>query len=50
MTRTRIFAATGALAFTATVALAGMDNPMVGGAPMYADKNIIKDTAFYLEI
>ena len=43
MTFTRIITATGALALTANMALAGMDNPMVGGAPMYADKNIIEN-------
>ena len=43
MTRNRIFAATGALALMATTALAGMDNPMVGGAPMYADKTIVEN-------
>lgn len=43
MTRNKIFAASGALALTATVALAAMDNPMVGGAPMYAEKNIIEN-------
>ena len=39
----RIFAATSALALTTSVALAGMDNPMVGGAPMFADKTIVEN-------
>jgi uncharacterized surface protein with fasciclin (FAS1) repeats len=43
MTRNGVLGATGALALSATMALAGMDNPMVGGAPMYADKNIIEN-------
>lgn len=43
MTSIRIFAATGALAMTATMALAAMDNPMVGGAEMYPDRNIIEN-------
>jgi len=43
MTPTRIFAATGALAMTATMALAAMDNPVVGGAEMYCDRNIIEN-------
>lgn len=43
MTPNKIFAATGALAMTATVALAAMDNPMVGGAEMYPEKNIIEN-------
>ena len=43
MTRTRILAATGALAMTATMTFAAMDNPMVGGAEMFADRNIIEN-------
>lgn len=43
MTRNKIFAASGALALTATFALAATENPMVGGAPMYAEKNIIEN-------
>ena len=43
MTPKKIFAATGALALTATMALAAMDNPMVGGAEMYPEKNIIEN-------
>ncbi|MGI3210244.1 fasciclin domain-containing protein [Roseovarius tibetensis] len=43
MTRTRILAATGALAMTATMAVAAMDNPMVGGAEMSPQKNIIEN-------
>ena len=37
----------GALALTTALALSGgasaQDNPMVGGAPMYADKNIVEN-------
>lgn len=38
--RSTLFAA--CLAVTATTAIA-MDNPMVGGAPMFADKNIVEN-------
>jgi len=43
MTPKKIFAATGALALTATMALAAMDNQMVGGAEMYPEKNIVEN-------
>src|SRR6056297_3439155 len=43
MTPKKIFAATGALALTATMALAAMETPMVGGAEMYPEKNIVEN-------
>ena len=33
----------GAIAFSALTAAAYAENPMVGGAPMYADKNIVEN-------
>jgi uncharacterized surface protein with fasciclin (FAS1) repeats len=43
MTRKTILGAAGALALTATMTFAAMDNPMVGGAEMYPEKNIIEN-------
>lgn len=43
MTRSKFFAATAALGLSAAVAYAASENPMVGGAPMFADKNIIEN-------
>jgi len=43
MTRKTILGAAGALALTATMTFASMDNPMVGGAEMYPEKNIIEN-------
>ena len=45
MTRNSILAATGALAMTATMSLAAMDAPVVGGAPMYPDRTIVENAA-----
>lgn len=42
MLRKTILTATAAVALTGTAAFA-QDNPMVGGAPMYADKNIVEN-------
>jgi len=42
MTRT-ILAGLSALALSASLAFAATDNPMVGGAPMYANKNIVEN-------
>jgi len=43
MKRSSILAATGALAMTATMSLAEMDAPVVGGAPMYPDRTIVEN-------
>lgn len=43
MTRSRFFAATAAMTFGAAMSAAAAENPMVGGAPMFADKTIIEN-------
>ena len=43
MTRNRFFATAAVLGLGAAAAYAANENPMVGGAPMFADKNIIEN-------
>ncbi|MBV7409389.1 fasciclin domain-containing protein [Maritimibacter sp. DP1N21-5] len=43
MLRKIIATSTAALALTASAALAQSENPMVGGAPMFADKTIVEN-------
>ncbi|MEO9614874.1 MAG: fasciclin domain-containing protein [Nitratireductor sp.] len=43
MKNTKLFALAGAFAVSTLAGIAHADNPMVGGAAMYADKNIVEN-------